>query len=73
MRSLWTAFQILLTSAVICISNILHRNKIKQYLKYYKYHKVYQDHSKEDYKVVLGIYNLAAQTRPVCLLRAIEF
>ena len=68
----WTVFQILLMSAVICIWKSLLGNEIKQDLKTYKYHNVNQDHSKRNYKVVLGTYNLATQTS-VCLLRAVEF
>ena len=47
----------------------MHENEIKQYLKNYKCHKVYQDYSRGIYKVVLGIYNLVAPTRPVFFVR----
>ena len=46
-RSRGTVLQMLLMSVVICILKILHENEIKQYLKNYKCHKVYQDHSRE--------------------------
>ena len=74
MRPCWTVFQILLMSAVICISNILHGNKIlSNILKTTNIKKFIKTNLKTTCKVVLGTYNLVAQTRPVCLLRAVEF
>ena len=32
-RLRWTAFEILLTSAIICIQRVLHGNEIAQYLQ----------------------------------------
>ena len=46
------------------LSNILKTTNIKKFIK---------ANLKRACKVVLGTYNLVAQTRPVCLLRAIEF
>ena len=52
---------------------ILHGNEIKQYLKKYKCHKVYQDHLESTCKVVLDTYGLVAPTRFVFLQMAVEF
>ena len=61
-------------SVVIYISKILHGNEIKRYIQNCIGHKVHEGHSIEStYKVVLGTYNLVASTRPVFLLRAVEF
>ena len=46
------------------LSNILKTTNIKKFIK---------TNLKRTCKVVLGTYNLVAQTRPVCLLRAVEF
>ena len=45
--SRWTVFEILLTSAVICIQRVLHGKEIAQYLQNYKLHEVDQGHSKK--------------------------
>ena len=46
-RLRWTAFEILLTSAIICIQRVLHGNEIVQYLQNYKRHKFDQGHSRK--------------------------
>ena len=46
------------------LRNILKTTNIKKFIK---------TNLKRTCKVVLGTYNLVAQTRPVCLLRAVEF
>ena len=38
LRLRWTAFQILITSAIICIQSVLHGNEIVQYIQNYKLH-----------------------------------
>ena len=43
-RLRWTAFDILLTSAIICIQRVLHGNKIVQYLQNYKRHESGKGH-----------------------------
>ena len=50
-RLRWTAFEILLTSAIICIQRVLHGNEIVQYLQNYKRHKFDQGHSRKLYKL----------------------
>ena len=42
-----TAFEILLTSAIICIQSILHGNEIVQYLQNYKRHESGKGHSRK--------------------------
>ena len=52
-RSRWIVFEILLTSAVNCISRTLHGKKIVQYLQSHKRHKVDQGSSKKlSYRVL---------------------
>ena len=46
-RLRWTAFEILLTSAIICIQRVLHGNEIVQYLQNYKRHKSSKGHSRK--------------------------
>ena len=46
-RLRWTAFEILLMSAIICVQRILHRNKIVQYLQNYKRHESGKGHSRK--------------------------
>ena len=43
-RSRETVFEILLTSAVVCIEIVLHRNEIVPHFQNYKRHKVDQGH-----------------------------
>ena len=43
----WTTFEILLTSAIICIQRVLHGNEIVQYLQNYKRHEFDQGHSRK--------------------------
>ena len=47
MKSRWTVFEILPTSAVICIQTVSHNNKTTKYLRNYRCHKLHQDHSKK--------------------------
>ena len=46
-RLRWTAFEILLTSAIICIQRVLHGKEIVQYLQNYKRHEFDQSHSRK--------------------------
>ena len=46
-RLRWTAFEILLTSAIICIQRVLHGNKIVQYLQNYKRRESGKGHSRK--------------------------
>ena len=46
-RLRWTAFEILLTSAIICIQRVLHGKEIVQYLQNYKRHEFDQGHSRK--------------------------
>ena len=42
----WTVFEILLTSAIICIQRVLHGNEIAQYLQNYDRHESGKGHSR---------------------------
>ena len=46
-KSCWTVFEVLLTSAVICILNFLRENEIFQYHQNYKRHETDQGHSRK--------------------------
>ena len=46
-RLRWTAFEILLTSAIICIQRVLHGNEIVRYLQNYKCHESGKGHSRK--------------------------
>ena len=46
-RLRWTAFEILLTSVIICIQRVLHGKEIVQYLQNYKRHDFDQGHSRK--------------------------
>ena len=46
-RLTWTVFEILLTSAIICIEKVLHGDEIVQYLQNYKRHKSGKGHSRK--------------------------
>ena len=48
----WTVFEILFTSAIICIQRVLYGNEIVQYLPNYKCHEFDQVHSKKLLKVL---------------------
>ena len=65
MRSRWTVFQILLMSAVICIQNICMETRLSNILKTTNIEKFIKTNLKRTCKVVIGTYNLVAQTRPV--------
>ena len=43
----WTAFEIFLTSAIICIQRVLHGNEIVRYLQNYKCHESGKGHSRK--------------------------
>ena len=43
----WTAFEILLMSAIICIQRVLHGNEIVQYFQNYKRHESGKGHSRK--------------------------
>ena len=45
-RSRWIV-EILLTSAAICVSRVLHRKEIVHYLQNYKRHEINQGHPKK--------------------------
>ena len=44
LRLRWTVFEILFTSAIMCIQRGLHGNEIVQYLQNYKHHEFDQGH-----------------------------
>ena len=44
---LWTHFELLLMSAVICKQRLLHEKEIVQYLQNHKYQNINQDHFKK--------------------------
>ena len=46
-RSRWTVFKILLTSAVICMYRVLHGREIVQYNQNCKCHEIDHGHSKK--------------------------
>ena len=46
-RLRWTAFEILLTSAIICMQRVLHGNEIVQYLQNYKRRESGKGHSRK--------------------------
>ena len=43
----WTTFEILLTSAIICIQRVLHGNEVVQYIQNYKRHKSGKGHTRK--------------------------
>ena len=63
-RSSWTVFEILFTSAVTCNLRVSHGNEIVQYLQNYKRHEVDQDLCTSKWKT---------RKQPVYFLRANEF
>ena len=54
-RSHWTLFVILLTSAVICKQRLLHGNEIMQYLQNCKCYNVDEEHSKKSLQSSVGL------------------
>ena len=54
-RVRWTAFQILLLSAIICIQRVLHGNETVQYFQNYKRHESGKGHSR---KPLIEFYKL---------------
>ena len=46
-RLRWTGFEILLTSAIICIQKVLQGNETVQYLQNYKRHEFDQGYSRK--------------------------
>ena len=46
-RLRWTVFEILLTSAIICIQRFLHENENFQYLQNYKFHELDKGYSRK--------------------------
>ena len=46
-RVTFDSFEILPTSAVICIQRVLHGKEIVQYLQNYKRHEIDEDHPKK--------------------------
>ena len=46
-RSRWTVYKILLTSAIICIQTVLHGNEIVQYVQNDKRHESGKGHSRK--------------------------
>ena len=43
----WTTFEILFTSAIICIQRVLHGNEVVQYIQNYKRHKSGKGHTRK--------------------------
>ena len=43
----WTALEVLLTSAIICIQRVLYENEIVQYFQNYKCHESGKGHSRK--------------------------
>ena len=66
-RLRWTAFEILLTSAIICIQRVLHGNEIVQYLQNYKRHEFDQGHSTKLLQSSTS-YIQMENTKKTCLL-----
>ena len=76
MRSPRTVFQILLMSAVICISDILHENEIIQYLKNYKGHTIHQGRLtqiSENKPKIISIGAPITKKRPFKKLKILSF
>ena len=73
MRSSWTVLQILLMQQLFAFKRFCMEMRLSNILKTTNATKFIKNILESTYKVVLGTYNLAAPTRPVVLLRAVEF
>ena len=73
MRSSWTVLQILLMQQLFAFKRFCMEMRLSNILKTTNATKFIKTILESTYKVVLGTYNLAAPTRPVFLLRAVEF
>ena len=73
MRSYWKVFQVLLMSQLLAFRRFCMETRLSSILKTTNITRFIKIILKRAYKVVLGTYNLAAQTPPLCLLREAEF
>ena len=71
-RLRWTAFEILLTSAIICIQRVLHGNEIVQYLQNYKVTNLAKVIQESSYRVLQVTSKSKILKKSAYFLKAVE-